>query len=279
MVEALQDVLRTAWAFIAAQNPFTSILDILLVAFTIYNLIKLIRDSRAEQLLKGIFILLVAYAAASLLQLRTLHYLLQMIFDNALLLLVVIFQPEIRRALEQAGHSRGFRSLVNRRQTAEQEWRDAIQSLVSAAELLRDWHMGALFVLERNTKLGEIAQTGTTIDAAPTSELMVSIFYDKAPLHDGAMILREGRIHAVGCFLPMSDAPLSRELGTRHRAAVGMSENSDALVVVVSEETGVFSIASAGELVRDLTPQALQTALEEGLFTEQKKKKWRWRKS
>ena len=258
--------------FFLSYNYLTDTLDILLVAFAIYSLIKLVRDSRAEQLLKGLCLLGIAYGAAHLLQLTTLKYLLKIVFDNALIVLVVIFQPEIRRALEQAGHSRIsklnlFGASVEENERYVQSWPRAISAVCGAVATLQRQKMGALIVFERTTKLGEIIKTGTIVDADPTPELIGNIFFNKAPLHDGAMIIRDGRVHAAGCILPLSDnMRISRELGTRHRAGLGMSENSDALVVIVSEETGTVSMAVAGELKRNYSPEALRVALENGIL-------------
>ena len=254
--------------FFRSFNPITDTIDILLVAFAVYGIIKLVRDSRAEQLLKGFALLGLAYGAAVLLELTTVKYLLQILFDNVLIILAVIFQPELRRMLEQVGHS-GFSRLhilgANDAESREyiEGWQKAIRAVCGGAEQLQREKMGALIVFERNTRLGEIAQTGTQIDAEPTAELVANIFFNKAPLHDGAMILRDGKVAAAACILPLTeDTTISRSLGTRHRAGVGMSENSDALVVIVSEETGTLSLAKGGELTRDYTPETLRLMLE-----------------
>ena len=250
--------------FFSSYNYLIDTLDILLVAFAIYSLIKLVRDSRAEQLLKGLCLLGIAYGMAHLLQLTTLKYLLKIVFDNALIVLVVIFQPEIRRALEQAGH---FGGSDEENERYVQSWQRAISAVCGAVSTLQQQKMGALVVFERTTKLGEIIKTGTIVDADPTPELIGNIFFNKAPLHDGAMIIRDGRVHAAGCILPLSDnMRISRELGTRHRAGLGMSENSDAIVVIVSEETGTVSMAVSGELKRNYSPEALRVALENGIL-------------
>lgn len=253
-------------------------LDILLVALAIYSVIRLVRDSRTEQLLKGVLLLLAAYAVARLLGLTTLVYLMNVILDNALILLVIIFQPELRRMLESAGHSRlGTLNIFgNNPEQAEQtkrSWQQAIASICAGVEMLQRQHMGALIVLERSTKLGEIISSGTVVDAAATPELIGNMFFNKAPLHDGAVIIRDGRVYAAGCFLPLSDnLQLSRELGTRHRAGVGMSENSDAVVVILSEETGTVSLAVGGELKRNFSAEALRVALENAIL-------WDWVRS
>lgn len=258
---------------LVASFELTDILDILLVAFTIFSVIKLVRDSRAEQLIKGILVLGLAFVLSQLLNLTTLKYLLQTVFENALLVLVIIFQPEIRRALEQAGHSRlsGALSLFGvTDEEAEQNikrWQQAIAAVCAAVESLQQQKMGALIVFERSTKLGEIVNSGTVVDSQATPDLITNIFFNKAPLHDGAMIMRDGRVHAAACILPLSDnLQIGRELGTRHRAGLGMSENSDAMVVIVSEETGTVSLAVGGELKRNFSTEALRVALENGVL-------------
>ncbi len=249
-------------------NIFTSILDILLVTFVVYWLIRLVRDSRAEQLLKGLLILAIAFIASTIFTLNALHFLLSIVFDNALIILVVIFQPEIRRALEQAGTSR-FGFFKNFGQDSEElvkAWKKAISATVTAAASLQEQCTGALIVFERQTKLGDIISTGTLVEAEPSHELIGNIFFKNTPLHDGAMIVREGRICAAGCILPLTEVQIGTSMGTRHRAAVGMSENSDAIVVVVSEETGTISIASGGVLRRNFTPEELKSELESGIL-------------
>ncbi len=261
--------------FFSSINIFTSILDILLVAFVIYSLIRLIRDSRAEQLIKGILLLGITYLFATVLNLTALKFLLNMLLNNALILIVVIFQPELRRILERVGqsHITGALSIVGHNSEDEnlrERWETAITAACDATGQLQRQKMGALIVFERHTRLGEIIRTGTVVDADPSVELIGNIFFNKAPLHDGAMIMRDGRIHAAGCILPLTDQQsLSSSLGTRHRAAVGMSENSDALTVVVSEETGVISLASGGTLTSGYTPKTLHLALENGILKDQ----------
>ncbi|MCL2487709.1 MAG: diadenylate cyclase CdaA [Oscillospiraceae bacterium] len=259
--------------FFGSIDILPNVLDILLVAFAIYSLVKLVRDSRAEQLIKGIVILAVCFlvASPSLLDLKALYFLLKTVFDNGLLVLVIIFQPEIRRALEHAGHSRIGRGLFNISDSPENRekiWQNCIAAVCGAVETLQNQRMGALIVIERETKLGEIANTGTVLDAAVTSALVANIFFNNAPLHDGAMIIRDGRIYAAGCILPLSELQLHQSLGTRHRAALGMSENSDAMVVAISEESGIISLASGGELKRRFSMEALRVALEHGILYE-----------
>lgn len=263
--------------FFHTVNWYKDPLDIGLVAFLIYGIIKLVRDSRAEQLLKGIFIFVIAYLTSWLLGLKTLYFLLRAVFNNILIILVIIFQPEIRRALEQVAHSRisGFNLFGMSDEEAELEikrWQKAISAACSAVETLQRQRMGALIVFERATKLGEIISTGTIINAEPSPELIGNVFFNKAPLHDGAMIVRDGMVYAAGCILPLSENVNNSELGTRHRAGVGMSENSDALVVIVSEETGTISMASGGELKRNFSPEALRVALENGMLWDRSRR-------
>lgn len=272
--------LGTVWErikdFLTSYNWITDTLDILLVALFVYFVIRLVRDSRAEQLVKGIAFLALLYLLSFILKLTTVQYLLKAVFDSGLLVLVVIFQPEIRRALEQAGHSRNglwriFGGLNNEDGAANaRQWEKAIYAVASAMESLQEQKMGALVVLERATPLGEIVSSGTVIEAEPSGVLISNIFFNKAPLHDGAVLIRDGRIYAAGCILPLTDNPqISRELGTRHRAAVGMSENSDALVVILSEETGMISLAEGGELQRNFTKDTLIKALADRLLLKQ----------
>lgn len=271
MLEFFATIWEYIRMFFASINPITSLVDILFVAFVIYSLIKLIRDSRAEQLIKGIVVLVLAYLLAVLLDLRTVSFLLEKLFNNGLVLLVVVFQPELRRALEHAGYSRFTRNLFRFGKTDDEivkRWEVTIEAACSAAELLQKQRMGALMVFERDVRLGDIIDTGTALGATASPELIGNIFFNKAPLHDGAMILRDGKICAAGCILPLTDnLELSSELGTRHRAAVGMSENSDAVVVVVSEETGTISVARGGNLLRGFDRNSLHELLERELLS------------
>lgn len=261
--------------FFRSYNLFRDTLDILVVFLVIYGLIKLIRDSRAEQLIKGIVLVGVFYGVAHLLGLTAVTYLLNILIDNALILLVVIFQPELRRMLESVGHSRLnklsiFGMSEEDAERVTRKWQKSISAVCAAVEQLQRQRMGALIVFERSTKLGEIINSGTVVDADPTPELVANVFFNKAPLHDGAMIIREGRVYAAACILPLSDnLQINRELGTRHRAGVGMSENSDAVVVILSEETGMISMAVGGELKSHFSSEALRVALENNIL-------WDW---
>lgn len=286
MTEMLKNIWDTIGRFFASFNWISDTLDILVVALFIYFLIRLVRDSRAEQLMKGIALLALMYLAAFLLNLTTVEFLLKAVFENGLIVLVVIFQPEIRRALEQAGHSKlGVFRLFGGLGTVEstelvEQWHKAIDATAAAVDTLQRQKMGALIVMERSTRLGEIVRSGTVIEAEPSGELISNIFFNKAPLHDGAMIIRDGKVYAAGCILPLTDdQQISRELGTRHRAGVGMSENSDAVVVIVSEETGTVSIAEGGELTRNYSHETLVKTLEDRiLWNQQEAKKPIWRR-
>ncbi|MBQ3133214.1 MAG: diadenylate cyclase CdaA [Clostridia bacterium] len=267
MFETIGTAIGNVWAQIVGVfgsiNILSALLDIVLLTLVFYFVLRLVRDSRAEQLLKGLLILFAVYLLAEALHLDALSFVLELLFDNALILAVVIFQPELRRLLERVGHSRFQFGSLNAMEENAKRTAKAIDHVCNACEILRRQKMGALIVFERSTMLGDIAMTGTAIDADSSAELIGNIFFNKAPLHDGAMILREGRILAAGCILPLTDKlEMSSELGTRHRAAVGMSENSDAVVVVVSEETGAISVAMSGVLRRDFTKESLKEYLD-----------------
>ena len=248
-------------------NPQDAI-DILIVAYLIYKAIQFVRETRAELLIKGIGVLIVANLISELLSLRVMHFVMGIIFQYGVLVLFVLFQPELRRALEQVGRSKISRIPVfNADNDKNAVMRNAIKSACEAARELQLLRMGALIVFERETKLGDVTDTGTAIDAAVSKALLGNLFFNKAPLHDGAVVIRDGKVAAAGCILPLSDnTGLSDTLGTRHRAALGVSEVSDAVVVVVSEETGIISIAQNGVLTRDLSRERLYDELESALL-------------
>ncbi len=250
-------------------------LDIVVVAYLMYQAIRLVRETRAIQLVKGLGVLVGVYTVATFAGMRSLSFLIRYVFQYGALALLIVFQPELRRSLEQVGRTR-FSSLqlfggnvdvddVNSR------WRRAINDIGDAATFLSKRRIGALIVLERQSMLGEIIKTGTVIDAAPSAELLGNIFFPNSPLHDGALIIRGGRLVAAGCYLPLSDNfTISKEMGTRHRAGLGMSESSDAIVVIVSEETGVITVAKNGKLLRGFTGEQLVKELE-GIFIVEKR--------
>lgn len=238
------------------------ILDILMLTFLIYYLIKLMRETRAMQLLKGIFLIVVIFILVQIFNLKTMGFLIDNFLQVGIITIIIVFQPELRRILEKVGRTKvsTITGIIDK--NGDGSARDkAIFGIADACSRLHDSKTGALIVIERQTKLGDIIEKETTIiiNAECEPELFCNLFYNKAPLHDGAVIIRNNRIYAAGCFLPntQKDQYLTTDLGSRHRAAVGMSENSDALVIVVSEETGNISVALDGQLTRNQTREGL----------------------
>ena len=254
----------------------SSALDVLLVSFIIFSGIKLIRETRAEQLVKGIILLLGIWIVANIFSMNMMKTILSYFFNFSVIALLIIFQPEIRRALEQMGRNNFGKKLglLNKEEEKQKEKKQrCISAVVDSAAYLQERKTGALMVIERETKLGDIINTGTVVDAIPSQQLICNIFFNKAPLHDGAMVIRDGMVYAAGCILPLTKSnKVSLELGTRHRAAIGMSENSDAVIVIVSEETGQISMALNGVLTRNYTRETLQNALEEYLSSSSEPK-------
>ena len=240
---------------------FSDFLDILLVAFIVYSVIKLIRETRAVQLAKGLLIMGVGYLVFSSLRMQASIYMLNQLFKDLILVLIILFQPEIRHALESMGRSSlpNFRlfGLRDEQQRRLQALRETVRTVTDACVGMSEKKVGALIVFERGSLLGDVTQSGTVVDAAVTQELIHNVFYPKAPLHDGAAVIRGERLYAAGCVLPLTqNQDLPSELGMRHRAALGMSETGDAAVIVTSEETGHISVALKGELTRDLSDAA-----------------------
>jgi diadenylate cyclase len=245
----------------------TDWLDIALMAYLLYRALKLVGHSRAASLGRGVLIFLFALAISDGLQLNSINFILRNIFTWGVLALIVLFQPEIRRLLEQMGSSKlsSLNPFTRAQQTSVIE--TAITQTVEACTEMSESRTGVLIVFERSNPLDDIARTGTTVDAQVSSELLRNIFFVKAALHDGAVIMRNGRLLAAGCILPLShNTNISSDLGTRHRAGLGMSENSDAVVVIVSEETGAISVAIRGMLKRHLTAQTLEKLLTNELL-------------
>ncbi len=248
------------------------IIDILVMAFVIYKAIDFLRQSRAGQLVKGIIILLVVYAVAKWWRLAVLDWTLTNIVNSLIIAVAVIFQPELRRILEHVGrtkisHGQFFDNGVD-------SVSDCIDRVCKAAGFMQEKKIGALIVFERTTQLGEIINTGTVLDASPSVSVVNNIFFPKSPLHDGAMIVRDGRIYAAGCILPLTNNnEINSQLGTRHRAAIGMSENSDAVVLVVSEETGIMSIVVGGKITRNYNAVTATAELRRLLITDENTKK------
>lgn len=249
------------------------IVDILAIALLIFGLFKLIQETRAVQLLKGVIMLLIVYFLSSLFGLVMLSSLLRTFFEAAVVVIAIIFQPEIRKALEQMGRNNTYKKYIKifTKHHKGDEWKKAIEkSIVDAADtavLFSRSKTGALLVFERETMLSDIAATGTIIDAETSVALFGNIFFNKAPLHDGASIIRDGKLFAAGCILPLtSNRNVDINLGTRHRAGLGISEQSDAVVLIVSEETGVISLAVNGILLREFTREELIKKLEQFLI-------------
>jgi diadenylate cyclase len=237
-----------------------SLLDIALVAYVFYKAIILIRGTRAEQLVKGLAVLLIATVVSGQLGLHTFHWLLRNTMAIGLVAIAILFQPELRRALETLGRGKIFTR--SNYLYADTDFELMLDELIKAVQVLVKKRLGALIVLERETGLNELVETGIFIDGQVTAELLINIFLPRSPLHDGAVIIRGNRMMAAGCYLPLTENPnLSTELGTRHRAALGVSEQSDAVAIVVSEETGVVSITNNGKLTRYLDEKTLKQLL------------------
>lgn len=259
-------------AYAVSSIRIPDILDILVIAYIIYKALGFLRESRAGQLVKGLVILLVVYLISDSLELVTLKWLLSKIMDSAIIAAAVIFQPELRRILEKVGHTNFARGQMATGD--ETELARCIDHVSRAAGTMSEQKIGALVVFEGKTQLGEIIDTGTIIDAASSVSMVNNVFFPKSPLHDGALIVRDGRIYAAGCILPLTQREdISLQLGTRHRAAIGMTENSDAVVLVVSEETGTISIVSNGNITRNYNSISAGAELRRLLITESESEK------
>ena len=264
------------WMVSIAMNfQFKDAVDIIIVAFLIYGVVKLVRETRAGQLVKGLFLLVILFIISSYFNLVMVSRVLAYFFQFAFVAILIVFQPEIRKALEQVGRNNVGQSIAavvtgRDRSYDRAQIRKAINAVVDGVGILQQLKMGALIVFERKTKLGDIIETGTQINCEPSGQIVGNIFFNKAPLHDGAMIIRDGMIHAAGCILPLTkNTSVSAEFGTRHRAALGVSEESDAVVVVVSEETGQISVAVNGVLARRFTRDTLRDVLEGYLIPQE----------
>lgn len=247
-----------------------AILDVAIVCFLIYTAFKFLRNTRAWQLLKGIFFLIIATLVSGLLQLKILNYLLSSLMTYGVFCLMVIFQPEIRRGLEQLG-SNPISKFFGFDKDIENKYKENIYRIVIAAVELAKQKTGALIVIERDIKIKDVINTGIIMDSEISPQLLVNIFVPNTPLHDGAVIISDNKIAAASCMLPLSDdQDIARELGTRHRAAIGISKESDAIAVIVSEETGKISIAKDGTLIADVKEDVLKKILLKNLIIEQK---------
>lgn len=278
------------WLVGAFQNFATfgwrDLVDILIMTYLIYAVVRLVRQTRAIQLVKGILIMLAAYFVAYQFGFKTVLWLIQNVMQIGVLAIVIVFQPELRRALEQVGRGniKSPFSIFSPNSHSEKFliWNDALRAISQSAAEMAENKCGALIVIERYTLLDDVIHTGTPVDAKTTSELLETIFYEGSPLHDGAVVARNGRIVAAGCLLPLTSSAsdvVQRDMGTRHRAAIGMSESADALVVVVSEETGIISLATEGHMIRNLTADSLLKILTTELIpAEEEKKKPFWKR-
>lgn len=244
-----------------------AIIDITVVTVILYQLLMLIKGTRAVQLIKGLFILLIISYLSRRLGLTTLTWMLDKVWTMLLVALPVVFQPELRRALEQLG--RGKFITMHPGTVGSEEYKKLIEELVKCTQVLTQSRIGGLIVIEKYTGIQDYVDTGIKIDGVVSSEFLINIFIPNSPLHDGAVIIRGDRVAAAGCFLPLSqDSGLQKDLGTRHRAALGLSEVSDALVIVISEETGVISAAKNGILTRFLDEKSLRDLLKNEILVE-----------
>lgn len=246
----------------------TLIVDIAIVVFLAYQLLKIVKDSRAWQLAKGILFLIVANALSALFQLKILHYILSAVMNWGVILLIIIFQPELRRALEQLGTNK-FTNYFGIDKDIVTKTKEDIYKIVIAATELAKVKKGALIVIERDIEIKDIIATGVEMNAEVSPQLLVNIFEPNTPLHDGAVVIGKNKIEAAACMLPLSqDKDISKALGTRHRAAIGMSRESDSIVVVVSEETGKISVAKDGNLIADVREDTLKKILINNVVTK-----------
>lgn len=264
-MDVVWDIFDKVKGALSSFNFTSDLLDVLLVAFIIYEAIKIIRGSRTVQLVKGIVVLIVLFAVVNFLNMEASEYLLSLLIQNGLLILVILFAPELRSALERFGRQSlkdvfniGFRNKNEHDKVVV----DMINGFCRAADDMSSTQTGALVVFEKASILKDVAETGTIVDAKASAELFNGLFFKNSALHDGAVIVRDGRIFAAGCILPLTqNTALASELGTRHRSAIGMTEHTDALVVVVSEENGIISVAKDGQLQRDVTTGKLREIL------------------
>ena len=253
---------------------FSDTLDIILVTLIVFLIIKFVTETQAAPLMKGIILLLVIWAIADLAKFNVTSFIIKSVLEFGVLAIIIIFQPEIRSMLERFGRTKfNFKSVFNVKESREDILRNCVNVITSSCLAMSKTKTGALIVVEGSTRLGDIVNSGTVIDASMSDEMVQNIFYPKAPLHDGAAIVRDGRVLAAGCVLPLTkNKDLPSELGTRHRASIGMSEVADCVVVVVSEETGAISVAHNGTLTRNLSEKQLLDILNVHLHLEQEKK-------
>lgn len=259
------------------QLSWRDLLDITLIAFVLYKLIILIRGTRAVQLLKGLILLLVATLAVRQLGLTAIDWVLTQAMTIGLIAIPVVFQPELRRGLEQLGRGKLF--VRTSCYYGEKDLQETIEEIIKAIQVLVKNRIGALLVIEKETGVNEFIETGIRIDGFISAELIINIFMPRTPLHDGAVIIRGNRVMAAGCYLPLTENPyLSKELGTRHRAAIGLSEQSDSVSIIVSEETGAISLAANGKMTRYLDSKTLEKMLLNAFKPDSNSLPfWQWR--
>lgn len=263
-MDAIWEALRSAPEYLRLIG-FTDVLDMAIIAFGVYHLFRFARRSRSGQVVKAIILIALAMALSDIFKLRVVSFVFRNAMELGFIALVIIFQPELRRFLEQMGSGKIKELFVT--ETYGNDLESAIVETVEAYTSLSKDKVGALMVFERRTMLDDMLKTGTTLDCRVSAELLKNLFWNKAPLHDGAVIVRNGRIVGAGCMLPLSgNVNLSRDLGMRHRAGIGVSENSDAVVAIVSEETGSISVAINGMLKRHLSPETLERLLRNELM-------------
>ncbi|NLD83460.1 MAG: TIGR00159 family protein [Clostridiales bacterium] len=246
-------------------------IDILIIAVLIYQLVLLTRQTRAIQVLKGLAVIIVASYVSELIGLTTLNWLLRSILNNGVIALLILFQPEMRRALEQIGRT----AKLDRTQTQDESQR-IVNEITQCLLRLSKRRVGALIVFEQRTGLKDVTETGTALDSIISAPLLENIFEPNTPLHDGAVIIRGQRVVSAACVLPLSESSsISRDLGTRHRAGLGVSESTDAIVLIVSEETGIISMARGGRLTRHMDADSIRKQLTE-MYHEEHSRLWRW---
>ena len=251
---------RILAAVLQLNVEWLDIVDILIMSYVFYRLILIIRGTRAEQLVKGLILLLLAMIISDQVGLDTLHWTLRQIMTVGLIAIPIVFQPELRRALEHLGRGKIFKSSYW--SWSAQDFENMLDELTKAIPVLVKKRIGALIVIERSTGLKDWVDTGIPVEGVVTAELLVNIFFPRSPLHDGAVIIQGNQIVAAGCYLPLTEDPgLSKELGTRHRAGIGITENSDAVAIIISEETGIISVAHDGVLTRYLDDKKLRSVL------------------
>ncbi len=260
-------------------NVIVSFLDVLLVWYVVYKLLTLIKGTKAVQLLKGLFVIIFSRIATEIFGLDTLGWMLQQVIDFGFIAIIIIFTPEIRRALEQLGRGKIFQRSSG--QVGDEQTR-LIEAMKKAISYMAKRRIGALISIENETGLNEYIETGIKMNADISSELLINIFIPNTPLHDGAVVVQKNKVGAAACYLPLSESTfISKELGTRHRAALGLSEVTDAITIIVSEETGAISLAKNGNLNRNLTIDEFETQLRKMWFGPEQdsdlSSKWTWR--